>query len=88
MHVEVERTSTPFDGKPSPVIFVNEADVENTFRQEVAQILVEKENGEYARFWVSVRVSNGRPKVYVTTKIGKGETRKQVERSVQGTFNL
>ena len=93
MHVEVNQggsiSSFSLDAPtPSPTIKVNEADIGSRWDIEACRIEVEKENGEFARFWVSVRVEKGRPKVYITTKTGKGDERTQIQKSVTGTFNL
>jgi len=93
MHVEVSQDGSisnfSLDAPtPSPTIRVNEADIGGRWDIEACRIEVEKENGEFSRFWVSVRVENGRPKVYVTTKTGKlSESRTQVQKSITGTFN-
>lgn len=89
MHAEVAGSTICLDAPtPAPKIRVLEGDIGDRWSLEAAVIEVENERGEFARFWVSVRVEKGRPKIYLTTKIGKADDRKQIEKSVQGTFNL
>lgn len=72
---------------PSPRIVVTEGDVENRDDIEACQIDVENKAGEIARFWVSVSIVRGRPKVRVATKPDKNK-RTQVNKVSTGTFNI
>lgn len=77
---------------PSPRIKVNEvdtgADLGMQWDKEACQIDVETRNGQLARFWVSVRVQNGRPKVCVTTDTDKGDNRTEIKKSITGAFYM
>lgn len=55
--------------------------------REIMMLNVENHEGLTARFFVSVKVENGRPKVTVTTKpyAGKDE---EVSKTVAGSCNL
>lgn len=72
---------------PSPRIVVTEGDVGGRDDIEACQIDVENEAGEIARFWVSVSIVRGRPKVRVATKPDK-DLRTQVNKVSTGTFNI
>lgn len=91
MHIEIygKKTRTIDQSLPlsSPRIVVTEGDVENRDDIEACQIDVENEAGEIARFWVSVSIVRGRPKVRVATKPDKNLLT-QVNKVSTGTFNI
>ncbi len=56
---------------------------------EVAILDVDNEEGFTARFWISVEVENGRPKVKVTTKPYSGARRgEEVSTRIAGSCNI
>lgn len=72
---------------PSPRIVVTEGDVGNRDDIEACQIDVENEAGEIARFWVSISIVRGRPKVRMSTKPDK-QRKTQVDKTLVGAFNI
>ncbi len=71
---------------PEPVIDVSFGEVDDrTFGLTVAEVNVKKDEN-VARFWVSLRIKNGRPVMEVTTKVGKDK--KEVVKQLQGSFNI
>jgi hypothetical protein len=63
----------------APLIEVNEAAIGRTsIGFSVCDIEVLMDDGKYSRFFVSVRIKNGRPVVELATNTKTGSTRKTV----------
>jgi hypothetical protein len=73
--------------KLGPVVEVayDEVEPRGAHGLEAVQVVVEDEQGLRSRFWVNVRVKNGRPVATITTKPDLAGNR-QVSKSVTGTF--
>lgn len=61
---------------------------ENRWAMDVGTVEITNHEGIRARFWLRIRMNRGRPKLLVATNPHKDREGNQVERSVQGTFNL
>ncbi len=66
-----------------PVVVIDNQELQFRDNVEVARIEVRNENGKLARFWVSVIIKRGRPKLVISTKVGQaGGHRKQTTKVV------